>query len=68
MKLDELLWDFDAVSLYPIAMWNKSSIYPMIKTGWAFTEDLNNKFVENFNTDKFTQGSATLKKITIQKI
>ena len=26
IKLDELLWDFDAVSLYPSAMWDKNSI------------------------------------------
>ena len=23
IKLDELVWDFDAVSLYPSAMWDK---------------------------------------------
>ena len=33
IKLDELLWDFDAVSLYPSAMWDENSIYPRIETG-----------------------------------
>ena len=33
IKLDELLWDFDAVNLYSSAMWDKKSIYPRIQTG-----------------------------------
>ena len=32
-KLDELLWDFDAVRLYPSAMRDENSIYPRIETG-----------------------------------
>ena len=61
IKLDELLWDFDAVSLYPSAMWDKSSIYPRIETGYAYTEDMNDELVEQFITGNFTKGSAILK-------
>ena len=28
------------VSLYPSAMWDESSIYPRIETGYAFTKDI----------------------------
>ena len=60
-KLIELLRDFDAVSLYPTAMWDEKSIYPRIETGYAFTADMNDEFVEKFNTGVFNQGSAILK-------
>ena len=43
IKIDELLWDFDATSLYPSAMWDENSIYPRIETGYAFTKEMNNK-------------------------
>ena len=56
IQLIHLLRDFDAVSLYPSAMWDENSIYPRIETGYAFTRDMNNELVE-----KFTQGSAILK-------
>ena len=42
-------------------MWDESSIYPRIETGNAFTRDMNNEFVEKFNTGNFTKGSAILK-------
>ena len=58
IKLDELLWDFDAVSLYPSAIWDENSIYPRIETGYALTIDMNDELFENINTGKFTQGSA----------
>ena len=61
IKLDELLWDFDATSLYPSAMWDEKSIYPRIETGYSFTRDMNDELVENFNNQTFTQGSAILK-------
>ena len=35
-KLDDLLWDFGAVSLFPSAMWDSSSIYPRIGTVMLF--------------------------------
>ena len=61
IELVHLLWDFDAVSLYPSAMWDENSIYPRIETGYAFTRDMNNELVEKFNNQTFTQGSAILK-------
>ena len=61
LKIIELLWDFDCVSLYPSAMWDKNSIYPKIETGYAFTPDMNDELVEKFNNQTFTQVSAILK-------
>ena len=61
IELIHLLWDFDAVSLYPSAMWDEKSIYPRIETGYAFTRDMNDEIVEKFNTGNFNQGSAILK-------
>ena len=61
LKLIDLLWDFDCVSLYPSAMWDKSSINPKIETGYAFTNDMNDELVKKFNDQTFTQGSAILK-------
>ena len=62
-KLDEFLWDFDAASLYPSAMWDENSISPRIETEYAFTRDMNDELIEKFNTGNFTKGSAILKKI-----
>ena len=61
IEMIHLLWDFDAVSLYPIAMWDKNSIYPKIETGYAFEKYMNNELVEKFNNQTFTQASAILK-------
>ena len=61
LQLNDLLWDFDCTSLYPSAMWDKSSIYPKIETGYAFTPDMNDELVEKLNNQTFTQGSAILK-------
>ena len=61
IELIHLLWDFDAVSLYPSAMWDEKSIYPRIETGYAFTRDMNDELVEKFNNQTFTRGSAILK-------
>ena len=61
IKLIHLLWDFDAVSLYPSAMWDEKSIYPRIETGYAYTPDMNDELVNKFNTGNFNQGSAILK-------
>ena len=67
MKLDGMLWDFDAVSLYPSTMWVENSIYPKIETKYAFTmfhyasQDMNDELVENFNNQIFRQASASLK-------
>ena len=61
LKIIELLWDFDCVSLYPSAMWDKNSIYPKIETGYAFEKHMNDELVEKINNRTFTQGSAILK-------
>ena len=61
IKLDELLGDFDSVSLYPSTMWYENSIYPKIEKGYAFTRNMNKKLLKKINTDNFTQGSAFLK-------
>ena len=60
-ELIHLLWDFDAVSLYPSAMWDENSIYPRIETGYAYTRDMDDELVNKFNTGNFNQGSAILK-------
>ena len=60
-KIIELLWDFDCVSSYPSAMWDKNSIYPKIESVYAFTRNLNDELVEKFNNQTFTRGSAILK-------
>ena len=56
-----MLWDFDAVSLYPSAMWDEKSIYPRIETEYAYTGDMNDEPVKKFNNQSFNQGSAILK-------
>ena len=61
IEIFQLLWDFDAVSLYPSATWDENSIYPRIETGYAFTPDMNDELVEKFDTGNFNQGSAILK-------
>ena len=61
LSLENLLWDFDAVSLYPSAMSYPEIIYPRIETGYAFTPDMNDDLVEKFNNQTFTQGSAISK-------
>ena len=67
IKLDELLWDYDANSLYPSAMWDENSIYPRIETRYAYTTDMNDELVEKFNRGNFTQGGAVLKIIQSEK-
>ena len=57
-----MLWDLDAMSLYPSALWDESSIYPWIETGYAYTNGMNDEFVEKFNSGRFTKGSAISKK------
>ena len=58
IELVHLLWDFDAVSLYPSAMWDEKSIYPRIESGYAYTRDMIDEIVEKFINQTFTQGSA----------
>ena len=57
----DLLWDFDAVSLYPCAMSDEKLIYPRIETRYAYTKNMNDELVEKIKSGNFTQGSAILK-------
>ena len=61
LSLNDFLWDFDAVSLYPSAMSDPKSIYPQIESGYSYTPDMNDELVEKFINQTFTQGSAFLK-------
>ena len=51
LSLNDFLWDFDAVSLYPSALSDEKSIYPRIETGYAFTPGMNNSLVEKFKIE-----------------
>ena len=59
--MDDLLWDYDAISLYPSAVWEENSTYPRIETGYAYSKDMNDELIEKFNTSLFNQRSAILK-------
>ena len=53
IKLDELLLEFDAVSLYPSAMWVEKSICTWIESGCTFYIDKNDELVNKFNNQTF---------------
>ena len=55
------MWAFDAVSVYPSAMWDEKSKFSRIETGYAYTEDMNDELLEKFNNQSFSQGSAISK-------
>ena len=40
------MMDFDATSLYPSAMWDESSVYPEIETGFASKPHMNDVHVD----------------------
>ena len=61
IELIHLLWNFDAVSLYPSAMSDPKSIYPKVETGYAFKREMNDELVEKFINQTFTQEFAILK-------
>ena len=61
LSLNDLLWSYDANSLYPSAMWDPKSFYPKIETGYPFTPDMKDELVTKFNNQTFIQGSAILK-------
>ena len=60
LSLNDLLWDFDAVSLYPSTLSDEKSIYLRIETGYAHTKDMNDELLEKFNSGNFTQENAIL--------
>ena len=47
LKINELLWDFDCVSLYPSAMWDEASIYPRIATSYVFEKHMMTNLLKN---------------------
>ena len=61
LGLNDLIWDFEAVSLYPSAMSEEKSLFSRIENVYAFKLNMNDELVEKFNTQTFTQGSAILK-------
>ena len=61
IEIIDLLWDYDATSLYPSAMWDEKSIYPRIETGYAYKSHMNDELVNKFNNQTFNKGSAILK-------
>ena len=61
IKLDDLLWGFKALSLYPSAMWDENSTSPRIGTCYVYTKFTKYEVVNIFNYQTFNQGSAILK-------
>ena len=53
--------DFDCTSLFSSTMKDKLSKYPKIETKYAFTPDMTDEIIEEFNNQTFTQGSGILK-------
>ena len=62
LSLNDLLWDFDAVSLYPSAMSDEKSIYPRIETGYAYTQDMNDELVGKIQQSNFYRGKCYTRK------
>ena len=55
LNLIYVMMDFDATSLYHSAMWDEKSVYPKIKTGFAFKPQMNKTYVDAFNIQSFNQ-------------
>ena len=55
LDLNKTQMDFDATSLYPIAIWDEKSVYPKIETGFAFEPHMNDVYVKAFNNQTFNQ-------------
>ena len=58
--------DFDATSLYPVAMWDEKSVYPKIESGFVFKPDMNDVYVEAFNNESFNEDGDESAIITIK--
>ena len=62
---NDVMMDFDAISLYPSAMWDENLVYPKVETGFAFKPPMNTTFVDAFNKQTFNEDadeSAILRK------
>ena len=66
LDLNDVMMDFDATSLYPSAMWDKSSVYPKIQNGFAFKPHMNKIYVEAFNNETFNQDGDETAILTIK--
>ena len=55
LNLNDVVMDFDATSLYHSAMWDENSVYPKIKTGFAFEPHMNIIYVDAFNDQNFNR-------------
>ena len=38
---NDVMMDYDAMFLYPSAMWDENSVYPKIETGFVFKPHMN---------------------------
>ena len=61
LGLNDLIWSYDGISLYPSAMLDVKTTCDRIETGYAYTEDMNDELVRKFNTGNFNQVRAILK-------
>ena len=52
---NDVMMEFDATSLYPSAVWDENSVYPKIKTGFAFKPHMNKTYVDAFKNQTFNQ-------------
>ena len=58
--------DYDAISLYPSAMWDEKSVYPKIETGFVFEPNMNDVYVEAFNNQSFNKNGDESAILTIK--
>ena len=58
LNFDDIMTDFEATSLYPSAMWDESSVYSKIETGFAFKPHMNDVFVKAFNDQTFNHDGS----------
>ena len=55
LKVNDVMMDFDATSLYPSAMWDENSVYTKIESGFAFKPHTNKTYIDAFNNQTFNQ-------------
>ena len=66
LDLNKTQMDFDATSLYPSAMWDENSVYPKRGTGFAFKPDMNDVYVEAFNSQTLNKDGDESAILTIK--
>ena len=49
--------DFDATSMYPLALWVEKSVYPKIDTGLSFKLHMNKTYVDKFNNQNCNESA-----------